>query len=75
MRAAVMHRQGVEPPFVETHALVVEHVELDEPGPGEVLVELVAAGLCHSDLSAITGDRPRGFLRSPDTRRPGSCVP
>ena len=29
------------------------------PGFGEVLIKVVAAGLCHSDLSVINGDRPR----------------
>jgi len=59
MRAAVLYEQGRPPPFAESHPLVVEDVELDEPGPGEVLVRIAAAGLCHSDLSAIAGDRPR----------------
>ncbi|MBX6391214.1 MAG: NDMA-dependent alcohol dehydrogenase [Frankia sp.] len=34
----------------------IETVELDDPGPGEVLLELRAAGLCHSDEHARTGD-------------------
>ena len=34
-------------------------LELDPPGPGEVLVRIKAAGLCHSDLSVINGNRPR----------------
>ena len=29
------------------------------PGQGEVLVRIAAAGLCHSDLSVIDGNRPR----------------
>jgi S-(hydroxymethyl)glutathione dehydrogenase/alcohol dehydrogenase len=36
----------------------VEEVELDPPGPGEVLVELAASGLCHSDEHLVTGDLP-----------------
>ena len=32
---------------------------MDGPGPGEVLVKVKAAGLCHSDLSVINGNRPR----------------
>jgi alcohol dehydrogenase len=39
--------------------LTIETVDLDAPGPGEVLVRIAAAGLCHSDLSVINGDRPR----------------
>ena len=34
----------------------VEEVELDPPGPGEVLVKLVGSGLCHSDEHLLTGD-------------------
>lgn len=36
----------------------VTDVELDEPGGGEVLVEMVACGLCHSDDHFATGDAP-----------------
>ncbi|WP_165704599.1 alcohol dehydrogenase catalytic domain-containing protein, partial [Mycobacteroides abscessus] len=36
----------------------VEEVELDPPGPGEVLVRLAATGLCHSDEHLVTGDLP-----------------
>lgn len=37
-------------------------VELDEPKANEVLVRFVAAGLCHSDDHASTGDMPVGRL-------------
>uniref|UniRef100_UPI001482B20F alcohol dehydrogenase catalytic domain-containing protein n=1 Tax=Mycobacterium avium TaxID=1764 RepID=UPI001482B20F len=36
----------------------VEEVELDPPGPDEVLVRLTATGLCHSDEHLLTGDLP-----------------
>ena len=36
----------------------VEEVELDPPGPDEVLVRLTATGLCHSDEHLVTGDLP-----------------
>lgn len=36
----------------------VEEIELDAPGPGEVLVKLHASGLCHSDEHLVTGDLP-----------------
>ena len=39
--------------------LVVDEVTLAGPGPGEVLVEIAGAGLCHSDLSVVDGSRPR----------------
>jgi len=36
----------------------VTHVDLDRPGPGEVLVRIAAAGVCHSDLHVRRGDWP-----------------
>jgi NDMA-dependent alcohol dehydrogenase len=36
----------------------VEDVELDPPGPGEVMVKLAASGMCHSDEHLVTGDLP-----------------
>ena len=44
---------------------MVEDLELDGPGEGELLVELVGAGLCHSDLSTINGSRMLTALRAP----------
>ena len=38
--------------------LVLDEVSLTPPGRGEVLVEMVAAGLCHSDLSIMNGTLP-----------------
>jgi Zn-dependent alcohol dehydrogenase len=58
-RAAVLYRTGHEGPFAQARPLVIEELELEAPGPGEVLIEIAAAGLCHSDLSVINGDRPR----------------
>jgi S-(hydroxymethyl)glutathione dehydrogenase / alcohol dehydrogenase len=36
----------------------IEDVELDDPGPGDVLVSMRVAGMCHSDEHAVTGDLP-----------------
>jgi NDMA-dependent alcohol dehydrogenase len=36
----------------------VEEIELDEPKAGEVLVKMVASGMCHSDEHVVTGDLP-----------------
>ncbi|MFF8845875.1 Zn-dependent alcohol dehydrogenase [Streptomyces sp. NPDC015127] len=44
--------------FDGTQAQVVDDLEIREPGPGEVLVAIAAAGLCHSDLSVIDGTIP-----------------
>jgi alcohol dehydrogenase len=59
MRAAVLDRMGATPPYAISKPLRIETVELDAPGRGELLVKIAAAGLCHSDLSVINGDRPR----------------
>ncbi len=56
--AAVLREIGLPQPYAASRPLSIETVELDPPGPGEVLVKVRAAGLCHSDLSAINGDRP-----------------
>jgi len=58
-RAAVLHALDKIAPFADSRPLAIEEIELDPPGPGEVLVKMTAAGLCHSDLSVITGVRPR----------------
>jgi alcohol dehydrogenase len=57
--AAVLEAMGAAPPYARSSPLKVQRVELDPPGPGEVLVRVAAAGLCHSDLSVIEGNRPR----------------
>lgn len=36
----------------------VEEIDVDDPGPGEVLVKWVASGMCHSDEHLVTGDLP-----------------
>jgi S-(hydroxymethyl)glutathione dehydrogenase/alcohol dehydrogenase len=36
----------------------VEEIDIEDPGPGEVLVRTRAAGMCHSDEHVVTGDMP-----------------
>lgn len=50
MMAAVVRRFG-EP-------LVIENVPVPVPGPGELLVKVIACGVCHTDLHAADGDWP-----------------
>ncbi|MDR7567957.1 MAG: alcohol dehydrogenase catalytic domain-containing protein, partial [Armatimonadota bacterium] len=38
--------------------LVIQDIEVDTPGPREVVVRTVAAGVCHSDLHIADGDLP-----------------
>jgi alcohol dehydrogenase len=58
-RAAVLRTTDASRPYADSRPLFIEPVRLDPPGAGEVLVKIKAAGLCHSDLSVINGDRPR----------------
>ena len=57
--AAVLRTMGAARPYADSRPLSLETVTLDPPGRDEVLVAIRAAGLCHSDLSVINGDRPR----------------
>jgi len=50
MRAAVMRANDAP--------LEIEEVEIDAPGPHEVLVRTAACGVCHSDLHVIEGGLP-----------------
>ena len=59
MTAAVMYEQGLPTPYVESLPFHIEEVDLEGPGEGEVMVEIRAAGLCHSDLSQVAGLRKR----------------
>jgi alcohol dehydrogenase len=59
IKAAVLNEMGASTPYALSKPLSIEEIDLDSPGPGEVLVKIAAAGLCHSDLSVIEGNRPR----------------
>jgi len=56
---AVLEEVGRPGPWSRTRPLTIGELELDPPGPGEVLVEISAAGVCHSDLSVVDGNRAR----------------
>jgi S-(hydroxymethyl)glutathione dehydrogenase / alcohol dehydrogenase len=53
IRAAVLEQFG--------KPLEVQELDLDEPGPGEVLVRLEACGVCHTDLYTASGVDPSGY--------------
>lgn len=59
IRAAVLSRSAAETPYSQSRPLEIADVDLDGPAEGEVLLRIRAAGLCHSDLSVIDGNRPR----------------
>ena len=50
MRAAVVRAFG--------KPLRIEDIPIPTPGPGEVLIKVVASGVCHTDLHAAEGDWP-----------------
>ena len=59
IRSAVLRREGSTAPFADSRPLELQALELAAPLPGELQVRIDAAGLCHSDLSVVNGDRPR----------------
>ena len=50
MKAAVMRANNAP--------LEIEDIQIDDPGPREVLVKTSASGICHSDLHVIEGNLP-----------------
>ncbi|MGW0247696.1 zinc-binding dehydrogenase [Nocardia goodfellowii] len=56
---AVLEEIGRDRPFAETRPITIARLELGEPGPTELLVRIEAAGVCHSDLSVVDGNRVR----------------
>ncbi len=58
-RIALLREIGRPRPYSRSRPIEIVEAELEPPGPGEILVKMAAAGLCHSDLSVINGDRPR----------------
>jgi len=60
-RVAILHKTNVDFPYSKSKPISIETIDLDGPGPGEVLIRMAAAGLCHSDLSVVNGDRPRSL--------------
>lgn len=58
-RAAVLAAAGLPRPYAASQPLQIVELELDPPDAHEVLVRMHAAGICHSDLSVVNGDRPR----------------
>ena len=60
-RAAVLFDMGLPRPFSKSKPIKVIDIDVDPPGFDEVLVKVSAAGLCHSDLSVVNGNRPRAM--------------
>jgi alcohol dehydrogenase len=59
IRGAVLERIGAPRPYADSRPISVVDLDLQDPGSGEVLVRIEAAGVCHSDLSVVDGNRVR----------------
>ncbi len=59
VRGAVLEEIGRPRPYAASRPIRVDELELDPPGERELLVRIEAAGLCHSDLSVVDGNRVR----------------
>jgi len=58
IRAAVVRKAGLPRPYQQSKPVTIEEIDLAPPGFAEVLVKICAAGVCHSDLSVVSGDVP-----------------
>ncbi|MDH3819206.1 MAG: alcohol dehydrogenase catalytic domain-containing protein, partial [Myxococcales bacterium] len=56
VRAAVAHEAG--------KPLSIETVQLEGPRAGEVLIEIKATGICHTDAYTLSGADPEGIFPS-----------
>ena len=59
IRGAVLETIGAPRPYRESRPVAIRDLQLQPPGPDEVLVRIEAASLCHSDLSVVNGSRVR----------------
>lgn len=59
IRGAVLEQMGANRPYTDSVPITLSDLELDAPGPGELLIRIEVAGVCHSDLSVVNGSRPR----------------
>ncbi len=57
--AAVLDATSAAAPYADSRPLRLATLDLAPPGPGELLLRIDAAGVCHSDLSVVNGDRVR----------------
>jgi alcohol dehydrogenase len=56
---AVLDLIGAQRPYAQSRPITISELQLAPPGPGEILVKIEAASLCHSDLSVVNGSRVR----------------
>ncbi|MEE2522803.1 alcohol dehydrogenase catalytic domain-containing protein [Pseudarthrobacter sp. J75] len=59
IRGAVLETMDAARPYAESTPITISEMELGAPGDGELLLKIEAAGICHSDLSVVDGNRAR----------------
>ena len=59
IRGAVLEQTGAPAKYADSRPLSVCELDLEDPGEQEILVRIECAGICHSDLSVVNGDRLR----------------
>ncbi|WP_375486365.1 alcohol dehydrogenase catalytic domain-containing protein [uncultured Mycobacterium sp.] len=59
IRGAVLERIGLPRPYARSKPIKVAELDLAPPQNDEILVRIEAAGVCHSDLSVVDGNRVR----------------
>jgi alcohol dehydrogenase len=59
IRGAVLERIGAPRPYAQSRPISLTELDLAPPGAGELQVRIEAAGVCHSDLSVVDGNRVR----------------
>ena len=59
IKAAVLNTIGAKTPYAESRPLAIDTLDLEGPALARCWCRIGAAGLCHSDLSVIDGNRPR----------------
>ena len=59
IKGAVLERSDGQRPYAESRPISISELELTPPEHHEVLVRILAAGVCHSDLSVVNNNRPR----------------
>jgi alcohol dehydrogenase len=81
IRGAVLEEIGRPRPYAQSRPLTIDNLDLAPPGDSELLVRIEAAGLCHSDLSVVDGNRVRpvpmllGHEAAGVVEQAGSAVP
>src|ERR1700689_5972132 len=59
IRGAVLEHIGSPRPYADSRPITITGVQLAPPGTDELQVRIEAAGVCHSDLSVVDGNRVR----------------